>query len=68
MVTHEFWRDMRTGEVLAVRLRDGVVVGCCGPLHHDDIDRDFLDDYDYLEAGAGRIEAERESFTLLTEL
>lgn len=65
MTSHEFWRDTRTGEVWAVRLLDGVVVGCCGPLHHDDVDPDFLEDLDYAAEGAASIEAQREEFALL---
>jgi hypothetical protein len=65
MTTHEYWRHAHTGEVWAVRLLDGVVVGCCGPLHHDDLDPDFLPDLDYVEDGAAGIEEAREEFALL---
>jgi hypothetical protein len=65
MVTYEFWRHSGTGEVFAVQLLDGVVVGCSGPLHHDDIDPAFLEDLDYAEEGAAAIEATREEYALL---
>ena len=65
MVTYEFWRNRRTGEVLAVKLFDGVVVACCGPLHHDDIDPGFLEDLDYSEADAASVESAREEYALL---
>jgi len=62
MISFEFWRHHETGEVLAVKLRDGVVVGYAGPLHHDDIDPSYLEDLDYVEDGADRIEKTRELF------
>jgi hypothetical protein len=65
MTTYEFWRHGRTGEVWAVKLVEGVVVGCCGPLHHDDLDRDFLEGLDYAEEPAASIEAAREEWALL---
>ncbi len=65
MTSHEFWRHAETGEIWAVRLRDGVVVACSGPLHGDDIDPDFLDALDYGEKGAATIEASREAYAPL---
>ncbi len=63
--THEFWRERRTGEIWAVELRDGVVVCCCGPLHHKDIDETYLHTLDYTSDGAALIEAGRDGFDLL---
>jgi hypothetical protein len=65
MVSNEYWRHRHTGEILAVKLRQGVVVGCCGPLHHGDIDRDFLDDLDYADDRAAEIESAREEWALV---
>ena len=66
METHEFWRE-KTGEIWAVVLRQGVVVGCAGPLRPDDVDPDYLSGYDYSTNGAARIERERDEFDLLDE-
>ena len=65
MTTYEFWRHRTTGEVIAVKLLDGIVVSFCGPLHHDDIDAAYLPSLDYSEDGAGGIEAAREVYTPL---
>jgi len=45
MVTRQFWAHKQTGEVWAVQLRDGVVTGSCGPLHHSE--RSDLDALEY---------------------
>jgi hypothetical protein len=65
MISYEFWRHGPTGEVWAVKLKDGIVVACAGPLHYDDIDSDFLDSLDYGEDGAAAIEASREEYVPL---
>lgn len=65
MITFEFWRNRETGEILAVKLLDGIVVGCAGPLHHDDVDPEFLEDLDYASEGADRVEETRELFAPL---
>jgi hypothetical protein len=65
MKTFEFWRESKTGEIWAVELVDGVVVACCGPLEHREVDERFLDAFDYWAAGADRIEAERDDFDLV---
>ena len=66
MISFEFWRHHETGEILAVKLHDGVVVGHAGPLHRDDIDPSYLEDLDYVAEGADRIEETREQFVPLT--
>ncbi|HZO97971.1 MAG TPA: hypothetical protein VFB42_11410 [Gaiellaceae bacterium] len=63
--THEFWRERRTGEIWAVELVDGVVVGCCGPLHHKEVVASYLPTFEYAPAGADRIEAGRDGFDLV---
>jgi hypothetical protein len=63
--TYEFWRERRTGEVWAVELADGIVVACCGPLHHKDVDAAFLHAFDYKPGEAARIEAGRDGFDLI---
>lgn len=68
MTTYEFWRNFETGEVWAVKLLDGIVVACSGPLHHDDIDGDFLESLDYCEEGAASIEAARDEFALVADV
>jgi len=45
MVTRQFWAHKASGEVWAVQLRDGVVTGSCGPLHHSE--RSDLDALEY---------------------
>jgi hypothetical protein len=65
MITYEFWRHSRSGQVFAVQLLDGIVVACSGPLHHDDIDLAFLADLDYSEEGATVIEASRDEYVLV---
>lgn len=67
MISHEFWRHRETGEVWAVKLHDGVVVACSGPLHHDDIDPDFLGGLDYGKEHAAAIEASREAYAPLAD-
>jgi hypothetical protein len=66
MTSYEFWRHHATGEVIAVKLLDGIVVGACGPLHHDDMDAAFLPSLDYSEDGAEAIETAREAYAPLT--
>jgi len=68
MITYEFWRHPETGEVWAVKLRNGIVVAACGPLHHDEIDHEFLEDLDYSEEGAASIEATRDRYGLVEDL
>ena len=47
MKTYEFWRERRTGEVWAIELLEGAVVGCCAPLDHSELDEKFLEAFDY---------------------
>ncbi len=65
MTTYEFWRHSSTREIWAVKLFDGVVVACSGPLHRDDVDPAFLEGLDYVEEGAGSIEKAREEYSPL---
>jgi hypothetical protein len=65
MKTFEFWRERETGEVWAVELLDGVVVAHCGPLHHSEVDAQFLETFDYRVSGSDEIEAERDRFDLV---
>lgn len=67
MITYEFWRHGPTGDVRAVKLRDGVVVACTGPLHHDDIEPDFLEGLDYGEEDSAAVEAAREEYAPLAD-
>lgn len=62
MTTYEFWRHRTSGEVVAVKLLDGVVVAWTGSLHRDDVDASFLPGLDYAEAGAADVEAAREEY------
>lgn len=64
MKTFEFWRERSTGEVWAVELLEGVVVACCGPLGHDDLEERFLPGLDYAPDRAGWVEAHRDAFDL----
>ena len=68
MISFEFWRNHETGEILAVKLHNGVVVAYAGPLHHDDVDQSYLANLDYVDAGAARIEETRELFEPLASL
>lgn len=63
--TYEFWRDRQDGKIWAVELADGIVVGCCGPLHHKEVDEAFLHMFDYTPDGAGRIETGRNNFDMV---
>jgi hypothetical protein len=58
MKTHEFCRERRTDEIWAIEFLEGVVVGCCGPLDHSEID----DAFDYSPDRTAWIEAHRGSF------
>lgn len=64
MKTYEFWRDRATGEILAIELLDGAVVGSCGPLDHSELDERFLHALEYSPERAGAIEANRSDFEL----
>lgn len=64
MKTYEFWRERRTGEVWAIELVEGAVVGCCGPLDHGDLDQEFLGAFDYSSERAAWVEAHRDAFDL----
>jgi hypothetical protein len=66
MISYEFWRHEPTGDVRAVKLRDGIVVACTGPLHHDDVNPDFLEALDYVAEGSAEVEAARDEYALLT--
>ncbi len=65
MRTYELWRDPASGEVWAIRLVEGVVEGCCGPLPSHDRDPRYLDGLDYSAEQVGRLERDRESFELV---
>ena len=64
MKTHEYWRERETGEVCAVELLDGVVVGYCGPLNASELEEQFLKTLDYSPERAAWIEAHRDAFDL----
>jgi hypothetical protein len=64
MRTFEFWRESETGAVWAVELREGAVVGCCGPLDHSEIDEQFLPTLDYSVDRAAWVDAHRDAFDL----
>ena len=62
MKTYEFWRERASGEVWAVELLMGVVVGTCGPLDHSEIEEEFLDALDYTAERSTWIETRRDAF------
>jgi hypothetical protein len=64
MRTYEFWRRRETGEIWAVELAEGVVVGCCGPLHSSDVDESFLPTFDYSHEDAAWVEEHRDAYHL----
>lgn len=64
MKMYEFWRERRTGEVWAMKLFEGVVVGCCGPLDHSELDEKFLEAFDYSPDRSAWIEEHRDAFDL----
>lgn len=64
-VVFEFWRDRRNGEVWAIELRAGTVVGCCGPLRHKEIDARYLHAFDYRSDGTGALAAQRHWFDVI---
>jgi hypothetical protein len=61
---YELWRERETGEIWAVRLVDGTVVGCCGPLASHDRDNRSLSSLDYAPDGADWIEGRRDDVDL----
>ena len=64
MKTHELWRERKSGEVWAVRLVDGAVVGCCGPLASHDRDTHYLSSLDYSPERAAWVDEHRDAFDL----
>lgn len=62
---HEFWRELATGSVYAVRLVDGIVAGCAGPLTAEEVDEAFLPALDYADEWAQWLEERRAGFDLL---
>jgi hypothetical protein len=62
MTSYEFWRERSTGSIWAVRLHEGVVVGCCGPLTWSEIDERFLPTFDYSAERAELVESRREEY------
>jgi len=48
----------------AGRACDGIVVGCCGPLGHSELDEQFLEAFDYSPDRSVWIEAHRDAFDL----
>jgi len=64
MKTYEFWRERETGDVWAVELLEGVVVGLCGPLHHSEVDEGFLETFGYSTERAAWVEQHRDAFDL----
>jgi hypothetical protein len=67
-MTHEFWREIETGEVWAVELEGGIVRRSCGPLHWSEITTVLLrEGYDYRADDAAELQARREEFEPLDE-
>jgi hypothetical protein len=64
MKTYEFWREGGTGKIWAVELLEGIVVGCCGPLDHSELEEQFLETFDYSEERAPWVEGHRDAFDL----
>lgn len=71
MDVYEYWQHRTSGEVYAVRLRDGQPTGVCGPLDHEDyrtetellVDR--LREYEYDPEDADWIGTEADNFRTL---
>lgn len=64
MTTYELWRERETGEVWAIRLVDGAVAGCCGPLAAREREPMFLGGFDYTPERAEWVDTHREAFEL----
>lgn len=64
MKTYEYWRARATGRIWAVKMLDGVVVGCCGPLEPHECEEEFLKALDYSPEGATWTEAHRDGYDL----
>jgi hypothetical protein len=64
MKTYEFWRERATGETWAIELLDGVVLGCCGPLDHSEVEQQFLESFNYSPVRAAWVEGHRDAFDL----
>jgi hypothetical protein len=62
MNSYEYWRDRTTGHVLAVKLHDGVVVGCCGPFTRTQLEERFLPTLDYGPEQADWVDAHRDQY------
>jgi len=37
MINYQFWDAPNSGEVFAIRIEDGIVTGCDGPLDHSQV-------------------------------
>lgn len=64
MRTYELWRERESGEVWAMRLVEGVVVGCCGPLGPRERDARYLSSLDYSPERVDWVERHRDAFDL----
>jgi [lysine-biosynthesis-protein LysW]--L-2-aminoadipate ligase len=64
MRTYEFWREREHGSLWAVALREGVVVGCCGPLTRSEIEERFLPTFDYSAERGAVVETSRDRYEL----
>jgi len=62
MNSYELWRERGNGEVWAMQLLDGVVVGCCGPLALRNRETSYLSSLEYSARRAPWVEAHRDAF------
>jgi hypothetical protein len=68
MTTYELRRERSSGEVWAVHLRDGIVIGCCGPLAARASDPRFLYELDDVSDLAGWIDGRRDELDIAEPL
>jgi nicotinamidase-related amidase len=65
MITYEFWRERRSGEILAIELTDGRVTGCSPPLDAEELEANLVRALvDHEAARAESVERTREAFEL----
>jgi hypothetical protein len=67
MPRYEYWREIATGDVWAVKLEDDAVVAAAGPLHWSEMKAAHLHAHDYTPAHAARLALTRAEFEPIDE-
>ena len=61
MNSYEYWAHKSSGDTWAVEIRNGMVVGACGPLHHSERPADMRD-FDFDRETGDWVEENRDDF------